>query len=391
MKRRSLLSLLSFPAVVRASGTDPLDEMMQGMLGDNNVPGGALGVARGGKIVYAKGFGIANRETGARVTADSRFRIASCSKSITAAAVMRLIEQGKLALDEAVLPKLKLQPFGDLGDARWQRVTVRHLLQHSGGWRKSRSGDPMFQSPQICNDTGCAAPADEKTTVRWMLGRSLDFEPGTDFAYSNFGYCVLGRLIEAMTGQSYASAVHRLVLSPCRAGGMDLGRSLSALSGEVAYYQSGSYPSVFPQLGARASWPYGSFSMEANDANGGWVATATDVLRFLTALDERSSKPLLNARSLQAICESAAPGSSSGSEHHGLGFFVRPQGQGGRPDLWHMGGLPGCKSIMVRLGDGLDWVALFNGTGSFPADFDTFSVEVRNTVHQAMRQVRDWK
>ena len=136
-------------------------------------------------------------------------------RPITCAAVLRLIEQGKLKLDETVLPRLKLQPLGgELGDSRWNKLTVRHLLNHTGGWRKSESGDPLFQSLQICASAGIRGPADAKTTVRWMLGRSLDFTPGTDYSYSNFGYCLLGRLIEAITGQSYGDAVQKLVLAP---------------------------------------------------------------------------------------------------------------------------------------------------------------------------------
>ena len=171
---------------------------------------------------------------------------------------------------------------------------------------------------------------------------------------------------------------------------MSLGHSLTALRGEVTYYQGGSTASVFPELGSDAPWPYGSFSMEANDANGGWVASVHEVLRFLTSMDERGSRPLLKNSSLQSIYDNAAPGSKSDSAYFGLGWLVRPKGQGGRPDLWHMGGLPGCKSVMVRLGDGFDWVALFNANGSAPSNFDTFSTIVQNTIHEAARKVTSW-
>ena len=393
MNRRAIisLSLAGFPAILQAAGTAPLDDAMQSLLERYGIPGGALGIARAGRIAYAQGFGFANREQGTAATADSRFRIASCSKPITAAAVLRLIEQGKLALDEAVLPKLNMKPLDKLGDSRWNKITVRHLLQHTGGWRKSASGDAMFKSPQICAETGIEAPADAKTTVRWMLSRPLDFEPGSDYSYCNFGYCLLGRLIESVTGSGYGNAVNRLVLGPSKATGMALGRSLTALHGEVTYYQSGTAPSVYPHLGSRAPWPYGTFSLEANDANGGWVSSVNDMLRFLMAMDEHASKPLLTAASLQALYDSAAPGSGSGGAYQGLGWLVRPQGQGGRPNLWHIGGLPGTKSIAVRLGDGFDWCVFFNSRpGSGVDSFDAFNTEVQNTIHQAARKVTTW-
>lgn len=364
---------------------------MQSLLQRHDIPGGALGIARGGRIAYVRGFGLANKESGIPVQADSRFRLASVSKPLTSAAVLRLVEQGKLGLDEPVLPRLKLEPLsGSIGDGRWEHVTVRHLLQHSGGWRKERSGDPMFKSPEICRDAGIEGPADARTTVRWMLGRRMDFEPGSDYSYSNFGYCVLGRLIEAVTGSDYEAAVRRLVLSPCAAGGMVVGRSLRAMRDEVTYYNCDDSlgQSVYPGLPARVAWPYGTFSLEANDANGGWVSTAEEYLHFLTAMDEQARKPLLGRDTLQALYASAAPGSGENGAHYGLGWLVRPAGQAGRPNIWHIGGLPGTKSIAVRLGNGFDWIALFN---SRPAAADSVNEDIQKTIHSAAAQVAAWQ
>jgi len=384
-------SSIGFPAVVRAeaSATAPLDVAMARLLSKLGIPGGALGIARAGKLVYAKGFGLASRERGTVVEAKSRFRIASVTKPFTAAAALRLVEQGKLGLDEPVLPRIGLSPFGEIGDARWAKVTVRHLLNHTGGWDKAVSGDAMFKSPEICRSAGIAGPADAKTTVRWMLGRRLDFEPGTRFSYCNFGYCLLGRVIESVTGDSYESAMRRLVFSPCGIRHMELGRTLSARTDEVSYYHcDGSQGgSVFPGLGSRVPWPYGSFALETNDANGGWIANVTDLLRFTTSLDERASSPLLKSGTLQAIYSSEAPGSRGTGAYQGLGWLVKPKGQGGRPDLWHVGGLPGTKTLVERLGDGFDWAVLFN---SRPASFDPVTLEIHNTIHAAAREITRW-
>ncbi len=382
---------LGFPAIVRAAAgtTAPLDVAMARLLSSLGIPGGALGIARAGRLVYAKGFGVASRERNTGVTADSRFRIASVSKPFTAAAVLRLVEQGKLKLNEPVLPRLGLQPLGGISDARWGRITARHLLNHTGGWDKGVSGDAMFKSPQICRETGIEGPADARTTVRWMLGRRLDFDPGTRYSYCNFGYCLLGRLIENVTGESYEHAMRTLVLRPCGIHHMDLGHTLRPLSQEVNYYHGdGSLgDSVFPRLPSRVPWPYGSFSLEANDANGGWVANVADLLRFATSLDEFSSSPLLQRSSLQAIYGGAAPGSQEGGEYQGLGWVVRPKGQGGRPNLSHPGGLPGTKTFLARLGDGFDWAVLFN---SRPASFDVVNQKIQNTIYQAAREISQW-
>ena len=383
---------LGFPAIIRAENADTahLDQAMTGLLAKLDIPGGALGIARAGKLAYAKGFGFANKDHGTAVMAKSRFRIASVTKPFTAAAALRLVEQGKLGLDEPVLPRLGLKPLsGDIEDARWTRVTVRHLLNHTGGWDKAISGDALFKSPEISRAAGVAGPVDGRTTVRWMLGRKLDFEPGTRYSYCNFGYCLLGRLIEAVTGDGYESAMRRLVLKPCGIQHMDLGRTLSTAADEVSYYHcdNSKGESVFPTLPARVPWPYGTFALEANDANGGWIANVSDLLRFATSLDERSSSPLLKSSSLQAIYTGEAPGSKGTGAYQGLGWLVRPKGQANRPNLWHVGGLPGTKTILVRLGDSFDWAVLFN---SRPASFDAVTLEIENTIYAAARKITKW-
>src|SRR5262249_30274495 len=156
-----------------------------------------------------RGYGQADVENGIAVQPDSTFRIASLSKFITATAVLTLVEQGKLDLDArafALIPQLTPLP-GAVMDPRLPTITVRQLLQHTGGWDSSLSGDPMFNSTAIALAAGTAPPASAETVVRYMLGRPLDFAPGTRYAYSNFGYNVLGRIIERVSGQSYAAFV----------------------------------------------------------------------------------------------------------------------------------------------------------------------------------------
>lgn len=393
MTRRTwLASSLGFPAILRATAepTQALDDAVAGLMRKYGIPGAALGIARAGQIAYARGFGLADRARNEAVTADSRFRLASVTKPMTAAAVLRLCEQGKLTLDEPMLPRLGLEPLsGTFGDARLGKVTVRQLLQHSGGWDKAISGDPMFLSPQICHAAGVKGPANANLTVRWMLGRKMDFQPGTRYAYCNFGYCLLGRVIESVTGQSYDKAMQTLVFDRCGARGLELGRSLTRLKNEVTYYHTnGSLgPGIFPSLPSRVAWPYGTFSLEANDANGGYVGSVTDVLRFLMSLDEGARRPLLRPSSMRAMCESRAPGSGSATGYHGLGWLVKPNGQGGHPNLWYNGVLPGSKCLAVRLGDGFDWVMVIN---SWPGAIDPFSTEVQNVVHAAARKVPGW-
>ena len=149
--------------------------------------------------------------------ADSLFRIASISKSFTAVAVLKLVEEGKLSLDAKAFPLLGIQPavqsFVD-PEPRLRQITVRQLLQHTGGWDRDQSFDPMFRSERIARANLTPPPASSVAVIRYMLSRQLDFDPGARHAYSNFGYCVLGRLIEKVTGQKYEAYVREKILAP---------------------------------------------------------------------------------------------------------------------------------------------------------------------------------
>ena len=85
-------------------------------------------------------------------------------------------------------------------DRRWREVTIHQLLQHTGGWDRDKSFDPMFHNNQICEELKIPSPALQKDIIRYMVRQPLDFNPGERYAYSNFGYCLLGRVIEKVTG-----------------------------------------------------------------------------------------------------------------------------------------------------------------------------------------------
>ena len=221
------------------------DELMATFMREHKPPGAALAVAYHGRLVYARGFGFADVEKHEPVRPASLFRIASVSKPFAAATVTHLIEHGKLKLDERVLPLLKLEPHLERGarlDPRWHNITVRNCLQHTGGWNRDKSFDPMSAgtAEQVAKALKVPLPVHPRQIIRYMLGKPLDFNPGTAYVYSNFGYCVLGRVVEAVTGKPY----HEV-----RAGenSRPLGHSQHAVGqessqgpcpGEVKYYDS---------------------------------------------------------------------------------------------------------------------------------------------------------
>jgi N-acyl-D-amino-acid deacylase len=177
----------------------PFDELMTSFVKEQHVPGAALAVTKEGRLVYARGFGWADRERQQAVAPNALFRIASISKPITAVAVLHLIENKRIALDDTVWHLLKLP---DPDDARWKNVTLLHLLQHTGGWDRDVSFDPMFRYRRITEALKVSLPIGPKHIIQYMLTQPLDFDPGSKYAYSNFGYCLVGRVFEHVSGLS---------------------------------------------------------------------------------------------------------------------------------------------------------------------------------------------
>src|SRR5882724_7834059 len=181
------------------------DREIQKFMQVRNIPGGALAVLKDGRLVYTRGYGWADRENKVPVKPTSLFRIASISKPFTAVAVLKLVETAKLDLKACLFELLDLgaevlpAPGGKL-DERWKQITVRHLLNHTGGWDRDKSFDPMFRPREIATAFGLPSPPAPRVIIRYMLGKPLDFDPPTHYAYSNFGFCVLGRVIEKIAG-----------------------------------------------------------------------------------------------------------------------------------------------------------------------------------------------
>ena len=256
-------------------------------------------------------------------------------------------------------------------DPRIGEITVRNLLEHSGGWDRNVSYDPMFMSQDIARAVGTPEPVDCITIIRYMLGQPLDFDPGSQYAYSNFGYCILGRVIEKASGMTYEAYVDTHILDPIGIEDMCLGHSLLSdrYPGEVHYYGSESNlaQSVFPEVNELTTWPYGGFYLEAMDAHGGWIATATDLVRFASVLEPGSTNELLKPKTVEVMmARPEIPLWQDASNYYAFGWFVRPAGSG--VNLWHGGSLPGTTAILYRTASGLTWAALFNTRPDPPND-----------------------
>ena len=408
--RRRFLTMVGFglavPNLLLQAAAEPgkdhpfvrFDREVEAFMRARKVPGGALAVVKDRRLVYARGYGLADREKKIPARPDTLFRIASVSKPITAVAVMKLVEEKRLRLDTPAFALLGLQPVlagGKTPDSRLERITINHLLHHTAGWDRDQSGDPMFWSAKIAMATGTLAPAQPEAIIRFMLGQPLDSDPGSRHAYSNFGYCVLGRVIEKVTGLPYERYVREKILAPLGITRMRLGASLTTAEGEARYYTPNEAKggSVFPNQPGRVPESYGTFCLEAMDAHGGWLAPAVDLARFAAALDDPEKSPLLRSgtlRLLYAPPDAPVSRKTDGSleaAYYGCGWMVRPVGKSGRANYWHSGSLPGTSTLLVRRWDGLSWVVLFNQRSN---DNKLPDGAIDGALHRAADAVKDW-
>jgi CubicO group peptidase (beta-lactamase class C family) len=237
----------------------------------------------------------------------------------------------------------------------------------------------MFRPAIAAAAVNAPAPASAETIIRYMKGMPLDFNPGERHVYSNFGYAILGRVIERLSGMPYEEYVRARVLGPVGANRTRLGRTRlrDALADEVKYYFPGAglhgplVESVFPGEGP-VPVNYGGFYLEAMDAHGGWVASTVDLLRFVGGVDGHANRPdILSAALVAEMTSNGATVCANGACYYAGGWVVRPVQNGAT--WWHTGGLPGTSTILVRSYYNISWVALFNAnptTGNVGGELD---------------------
>jgi CubicO group peptidase (beta-lactamase class C family) len=372
-------------------GLEPFDREFAALIEKWDIPGGNLAVARDGRLLLSRGYGLADRGRGTPVEPDTLFRLGSLAKPITAVAILLLVEDGRIALDDRALPILgESGPRQDrIRDPRVRAITVRHLLQHMAGFDRTKSGDVVFMpyaAAAAARQSG-AMPPTCPDVMRDVLEGELDFAPGTRFAYSNIGYCILGRIVERAAGQPYETFVRARVFAPSGIAAMRLARTLETADKEATYYDYPGAPTMqaMPGFGlSRVARPYGAYSMEAMDSYGGWLGSATDFLRFMTAVDGQRGTPLLRQTTLKDVF-ARPPGTEGQATYYGLGFHVRPV-TGGR-NWWHSGSQPGAVAFALRTAQGYAWVAAVNMR---PDDRSEFWGELDRALWRAARAVRHW-
>ena len=354
--------LVQYAAIWHSNGVwddtdlDHIDTTVKRFLEDNQVEGASLAMTKNGRLVFAQGYGLADVENNIDASPHHLWRVASISKPVTAVAIMRLKEEGKLALDEKVFGTGSILGCDyatcDSGyDEKELQITVRHLLEHSAGYEWNSNDNPVFSG-----NNNSLSPDDLIKKI--IEERTPNDEPGTTFKYSNFGYCILGRIIEKLTNQSYESYVRDSILTPMNATDMFVGGNLSARHpNEVAYY---SYPT---------STAY-KYYFQHMDSFGGWITSPINLLKFTVQVDGFSSVP--DFLQPGTITEMTTP--SALNSYYALGWSVTAN------SWWHNGGMPGTQTIFVRTNDEYTW-AFFCNNRQPNSDVDSLMWIVKNGVN----------
>lgn len=353
--RRSVLcgagAALAAPMVRAQSAVDWIAE---DFIAAQGLPGVTWAVQLSSGELYAGAAGYADPDAGEWMTPDHRLRIASISKTITAAMILTLEAEDQLWVGHR--PFASDGVFRDLVDesSPWvpllDEITLDHFLTHtSGGW-PNMAGDPMFQDLELNHLD--------------LIQKTLAEVPpntvaGSEYAYSNFGYCVLGRVIEVATGMDCTSAVQAWLADPAGATSFALaGDTLDdRLPGEAVYMSSTGDP-----YGLRAS---------RLDSLGGWMMTASDLLAIFAGFDGYGDEVVPGS----VAGRMAEPFFAGGS--NGRGLILNPA-HGNR---WHNGSLPGLTSFAVMLENGDLISAIANGrTDNSGAAMESVAFDIYRAV-----------
>jgi len=288
-----------------------MDKRIASFMTEWQLQGLQLAVVRNDSLLYAKGYGWADKEKGEEMTPTKIMRLASVSKLLTAAGIMVLCEQGSLSLDDRV--------FGDGGilcdtaftaaikDEALFDVTVEDLLRHKAGFSNSL-GDPLFSTKGIMRTNHLSDPPDHDTLVKIVLSRKLGYAPKTSQRYSNFGYLLLSMIIEKVTGRQYEDWMQDNVLRPAGCYGFHIANNYyhQKYKNEVRNYVPSNEPMVeeYNNSGRMVVRCYGGNDIRALSGAGAWVGSIPELARFVCSIDGKPSVPdIISKESVDRMTE----------------------------------------------------------------------------------------
>jgi CubicO group peptidase (beta-lactamase class C family) len=315
--------------VSAAAKGDDVDRYIETEMRNLHIPAVSLTVVRDGRIVKAKGYGIANIEANSAATPKTVYEIGSMTKQFTAAAVMMLVEEGKINLDDKITKYFQDAP------PVWNRITVRHLLNHTSGIQNHVAVPDYLDIFKISITSKNYPSRDELLKEFYKL--PVEFEPGETWSYDNTGYYLLGIIIEKASGKDFWQFLDERIFKPL---------NMSATRGTDAR-------PIVPNRAAGYQWVNGKFENRpilapfVGFSAGSLISTVEDLAKWDTAL---YGERLLKKSSLEQMWTPAkTKDGAMASFDYGLGWFIETYK--GRRDVHHSGGTIGFSSVIHRFVD----------------------------------------
>lgn len=335
-----------------------MDSIMQRYLKRWEIHGAQLAISRHDSLLYARGFGYADKDRKIPMEPSYIMRMASVSKLVTATGIMKLRDMGKIRLSDKVFgPKGILNDtfyVNSIRDKRYFDITVEQLLRHKAGFT-NYAGDAIFSTRYIMQQNRLTTPPDHRTLLRIVLRRHLGYTPGTAQRYCNIGYTLLSLIIEKRTGMSYENFMQRYVLYP--AGCYDFHIAGNYLKdrrpNETVYYMHSSSVPVpeFNNSGRMVVRCYGENDITTALGAGAWVASAAELCRLVASIDgDRIVPDVISPQAVKLMTQEMP------DHQFSLGWNFTPRN---RPWI-RTGSLVGTSALVLRYPDGECWVFITN-------------------------------
>lgn len=335
-----------------------MDSIMQRYLKRWEIHGAQLAISRHDSLLYARGFGYADKDRKIPMEPSYIMRMASVSKLVTATGIMKLRDMGKIRLSDKVfgLKGILNDTFyvNSIRDKRYFDITIEQLLRHKAGFT-NYAGDAIFSTRYIMQQNHLTTPPDHRTLLRIVLRRHLGYTPGTAQRYCNIGYTLLSLIIEKRTGMSYENFMQRYVLYP--AGCYDFHIAGNYLKdrrpNETVYYMHSSSVPVpeFNNSGRMVVRCYGENDITTALGAGAWVASAAELCRLVASIDgDRIVPDVISPQAVKLMTQEMP------DHQFSLGWNFTPRN---RPWI-RTGSLVGTSALVLRYPDGECWVFITN-------------------------------
>jgi CubicO group peptidase (beta-lactamase class C family) len=300
-------------------------------------PGTAVLAVKDGKVVYRKAVGMANMELGVPIKPDMVFRIGSITKHFTAAAIMMLVEEGKIKLDDEITKYLPKFPTKDT------RITIHHLLNHTSGIKSYTSMKSFFKMMR--------KDMKVQEIINVSKNEQRDFKPGESWLYNNSGYIILGAIIEKVSGKSYEEFIDEKIFKPLNMNSSYYGSHSRIIPNRVAGYSA-----------AKEGFQNAAYlSMRLPYAAGSLLSNVDDLWTWTKALH---SGKVVSQKSFAAM---TAPTTTTDGEKTDYGYGLSVEPIAGFKQVEHGGGINGFLTQIIYLPEQKVFVAVLNNcTGKLP-------------------------